>query len=65
MSNRSEMTKLVKDLQKEGFSVTRTGSGHWMVRPPQGSGSVVMSFSPAKRGLSQTLKQLKALGYQS
>jgi len=64
MSSRREMQQLVKDLEKAGFIVTRTGSGHWMVRPPKGDGCVVLAFSPRVASFHQTLKRLEKLGYE-
>lgn len=61
--NRGEMMKLVKRLRKEGFDVDRTGSGHWKVKAPDGTGQTVLSFSPGAGGLKQTLSQLRKIGY--
>jgi predicted RNA binding protein YcfA (HicA-like mRNA interferase family) len=62
--NRGEMMKLVKKLRKQGFDVQRTGSGHWMVKSPDGKGSTVLSFSPGSRGIVKTMKQLEKIGYK-
>lgn len=62
--NRGEMSKLVKKLRKQGFEVSRTGSGHWMVKAPNGPGSTVLAFSPSARGLRQSEKQLVQIGYK-
>jgi hypothetical protein len=64
MSSRREMQQLVKELEKAGFSVTRTGSGHWMVRPPVGDGCVVLAFSPRMSNFHKTLKRLEGIGYR-
>lgn len=63
MSSRREMDQLVRELEKQGFSVTRTGSGHWMVRPPKGDGCVVLAFSPKHTSFHKTLIRLRKLGY--
>lgn len=63
MSSRREMQQLVKELRRDGFTVTRTGSGHWMVRPAQGEGVVVMAFSPRTASFHKTLIRLKEIGY--
>ena len=55
--------RLVKDLRKQGFTVERTGSGHWRVSNERGD-VVFMSFSPRGSGLHKTLKQLRAMGYK-
>lgn len=64
MSGRAETMKLVKDLQRQGFTVVRTGSGHWRVTHPDREGWVTLSFSPKGAGLHRPLKQLEALGYK-
>ena len=60
--NRSEMTKLVKRLRKDGLDVERTKSGHWKVKGPDGS--TTLSFSPSAGGLAQTRKQLRDIGWK-
>ena len=62
-SSRREIDMLVRELEKQGFSVKRTGSGHWMVRPPEGEGCVVLAFSPRVASLHKTLSRLKTIGY--
>jgi len=54
----------VRELKKQGFSVRRTGSGHWMVRPPEGEGCVVLAFSPKLAAMHKTLARLEAIGYK-
>ena len=61
--SRRETQRLVRDLKKCGFLVTRTGSGHWKVAAPQGPGSVIMAFSPRKTALHKTMARLKEIGY--
>lgn len=56
--------KLVKKLRGQGFSVDRTGSGHWKVTSPAGEGPVIMGFSPSGKGLHKTLKRLESIGFQ-
>lgn len=60
---RRETARLVRELKKCGFIVTRTGSGHWKVQPPEGEGSVVMAFSPRNQSMHKTLIRLRAIGY--
>ena len=55
--------KLVKRLEKQGFGVERTGSGHWKVTAPDG-GMTVIGFSPSSRGLKESVKRLKDLGFE-
>jgi predicted RNA binding protein YcfA (HicA-like mRNA interferase family) len=62
--SRAESMKLVKDLRKQGFTVERTGSGHWKIGAPDQENSVVMAFSPRTGGQHKTLKRLKEIGYR-
>ena len=64
MSGRPEQMKLVKDLQRCGFVVERTGSGHWKVTRPGRKGCVFMSFSPSGKPQHKTFKRLAELGYE-
>ena len=64
MSGRAEMFRLIRKLEKQGFSVERTGSGHWAVRPPDGAGIVILAFSPRGSSFHKSLKRLRALGFQ-
>jgi Holliday junction resolvase len=61
---RAERQRLVKKLQKQGFSVTRTGSGHWKVESPVSDGHVIMAFSPRSPADYATVKHLKRIGYK-
>lgn len=64
MSSRREMQQLVKELERQGFSVTRTGSGHWMVRPSEGDGVVILAFSPKVASFHKSLNRLRKIGYR-
>ena len=64
MSGRSEQMKLVKELERQGFSVLRAGSGHWKVTRPGRPGMVVLAFSPKGTPQHKTMKMLRELGYQ-
>lgn len=61
--SRREIARLVRELERQGFSVKRTGSGHWMVRPPEGEGCVILAFSPRVATFHKTLARLKNIGY--
>lgn len=63
-AGRAETMRLVKKLQKQGFSVERTGSGHWKVTHPERDGMVIMAFSPKSTCFRTTMKRLKELGYK-
>ena len=59
------MDELVKDLRKQGFTVVRTGSGHWKVSWPGNGARVIMAFSPSSTSLRTTIKRLRGLGYRT
>jgi len=63
MSGRSDVMKLKKRLEKQGFEVVRTGSGHWKVFHPERDGFVIMAFSPNHTGMHLTMKRLRKLGF--
>ncbi len=58
------MMKLIKDLDRQGFDVSRTGSGHWKVTYPGRPGCAILSFSPKGSAFHKTMKRLRELGYQ-
>lgn len=64
MSGRSEQMRLVKALIKQGFTVERTGNGHWKVTREGVGGVTYMSFSPSGAPQHKTIKLLKAMGYK-
>lgn len=64
MSGRSEQMRLVKDLRSQGFTVERTGSGHWKVTRPGVDVCTYMSFSPSGSPQHKTIKRLVAMGYK-
>lgn len=62
--NRKEMRQLVRELQHEGFEVTRTGSGHYCVRK-NGGHAVFMPHSPSDaRGMHRVYHKLKTIGFE-
>ena len=63
MSGRPEQMRLVKALRKQGFTVERSGSGHWKVTHPEQEGCTYMSFSPRGTPQHKTIKRLKDMGY--
>jgi hypothetical protein len=64
MSGRAEAMSLKKELEKQGFTVERTGSGHWKAYRPGRQGFVIFAFSPNHTGMHLTVKRLKKLGYR-
>lgn len=61
--SRREVARLVRELRKAGFTVDRTGSGHWRVHREGVQGSVVMAFSPKHTAMHKTMARLKTIGY--
>lgn len=60
---RGDQMKLVKKLRKQGFTVERTGSGHWKVTNEKGE-STTLAFSPRKVPQHKTLKHLEEMGFE-
>lgn len=63
-SARRETQQLVNELRRAGYSVTRTGSGHWKIQPQAGGGMVIMAFSPKSSQFHKTLIRLRELGFE-
>lgn len=64
MSSRAEMMKTIREVKSAGFLVTRTGSGHWQIRPPEGLGVVTLSFSPKAHNPRAVERQLRGIGFK-
>lgn len=58
MSAHSTMTKLLRDLEREGYTATRTNGGHLKIRHPQMNGCV---FGPSTPSDGRGLKNLVAI----
>lgn len=58
------MQKLLRRVQGSGFTVTRTGSGHWQIRNPEQPGVVTVSFSPRAFNPRGILRELRKIGYE-
>jgi predicted RNA binding protein YcfA (HicA-like mRNA interferase family) len=60
MSAHSDMTKLVRALEREGFIVTRTRKGHFRFQHPTVGGCVIGPGTPSDhRGVKNLLAHLK------
>jgi predicted RNA binding protein YcfA (HicA-like mRNA interferase family) len=64
VSERKEVQKLLRRVQSSGFTVTRAGSGHWLVRNPEQPGVVTVSFSPRAFNPRGIMRELKKIGYK-
>lgn len=64
--SRKEMGQLIRDLEAEGYEVTRTGSGHWCVREGGTGPAVFMPHSPGDRtgGMLRVERKLKKIGFE-
>lgn len=60
MSAHSNMTKLLRELEREGYSATRTNGGHLKIRHSQMTGSVFCPSTPSDhRGMKNLVAILK------
>ena len=60
MSAHTMMTKLLRDLEREGFSATRTAGGHLRLQHPAISGCVFAPSTPSDhRGVKNLLAMLR------
>jgi predicted RNA binding protein YcfA (HicA-like mRNA interferase family) len=61
----SDLDKLLQQLQRAGWRVTKTRGGHWKVWSPDGKAAVVTSGTPGdRRALANFRAQLKRAGYK-
>lgn len=58
MSTRSDMMKLVRMLERDGFTAVHTGGGHLCLRHPGFSGCVFTSSTPSDH---RAVKNLRAM----
>ncbi len=60
MSAHTDMTKLIRALERDGFTATRTSKGHIRFRHPAISGCVIGPGTPSdRRGMKNLLAHLK------
>ena len=58
------MRQLITELERQGFTVKRTGSGHYCVRKGEGH-AVFMPHSPSDvRGMHRVYSKLKKIGFE-
>lgn len=58
-----EVRKLIRRLEKDGWSARKTGGGHWVVRSPEGV-PVSMPSSPSDhRSMKNVMAKLKRAGW--
>lgn len=59
----NDMTRLIKVLRSQGFTVTRTAKGHWLVRNADGEFVTTLAGTPSdNRGWKNALAALKRAG---
>jgi hypothetical protein len=59
----NDMTRVLKALKDQGFVVTRTGKGHWLVRNGNGDFVTTLAGTPSEfRGWKNALAALKRAG---
>lgn len=60
----NDMTRLIKALREQGFVVTRTGRGHWLVRNADGDFVTTLAGTPSEhRGWKNALATLRRAGF--
>lgn len=59
-----EMARLIRDLEDQGYEVTRRKSGHWCVRKDGTGPAVFMPFSTSDfRSIERVHVKLKKIGF--
>ena len=59
----NDMTRLLQALEDQGFVVTRTGKGHWLVRNGEGDFVTTLTRTPSEyRGWQNALSRLRRAG---
>jgi len=60
----NDMTRLIKALREQGFVVTRTGKGHWLVRNANGDFVTTLAGTPSEyRGWKNAIAKLRRAGF--
>lgn len=57
------MRDLIKKVEAQGFEVTRTKKGHWMVKKNGAGVTTIPGTASDHRGLKNVKAQLKRAGY--
>lgn len=64
MADRKEIYQIVKQAEKQGWVVSRTGGDHLKFLPPNGMGMVICSSSPSDHFTLSLLKRdLRVRGF--
>lgn len=59
-----EIDQIVRELQRQNFTVTRSGKGRWIVRAPGGHRAATLPGTPGdRRGLLNALAHLRRAGF--
>ncbi|WP_433330006.1 hypothetical protein [Spirillospora sp. CA-294931] len=62
--NKKEIARLIKVLETQGFSVTKTRKGHWLVRDPEGHVIATLASTPSDtRGFANSVARLRRAGF--
>lgn len=60
----SDLRKLLKALEEQGFSVERTKAGHWLVRNPEGRAvATIAGTASDHRSMKNALAYLRRAGF--
>ncbi len=61
---KKEVKQLLRDLERAGWKSRKTGSGHNLVKSPEGKVVVVCDSPSDSRSLKNSMADLKRAGYQ-
>jgi len=62
----SDLKKILKSAERQGFTVRQTRNGHLQVLSADGKGMVTLSGTPSDhRALKNTLADLRRIGFDS
>jgi hypothetical protein len=67
MSPAKDMKRLVRDLGRQGWEVTLSGSGHYRAKPPSKEKRIVFfpcTPSAGRRSMENTVASLRREGYE-
>lgn len=65
MSAKKDMTRLIREAERQGWRVEQLKSGHWRLYAPGGKGIVHASGTPSDwRDLANTVAQMRRFGFK-
>jgi predicted RNA binding protein YcfA (HicA-like mRNA interferase family) len=59
-----EVAKIIRELERQGFTVKRSGGGHWLIYTADERWAATMSATPSdRRGLLNAIAMLRRAGF--